>query len=83
MQETQTTIPWKPSRQQVLAAEGKTVRDVIAAPSDGSFFAGINPGLYTLRWVITSRARETGFGPRFSGRALLIASSHPSTKRNC
>ncbi|HZE68750.1 MAG TPA: G/U mismatch-specific DNA glycosylase [Pyrinomonadaceae bacterium] len=46
MQETQTTIPWKPSRQQVLAAEGKTVRDVIAAHLM-VLFCGINPGLYT------------------------------------
>ena len=40
------TIPWKPSRQQVLSAEGKTVRDVIAAHLM-VLFCGINPGLYT------------------------------------
>lgn len=38
--------PWKPTRQQLLAAEGKTVRDVIA-PGLRVLFCGINPGLYT------------------------------------
>jgi double-stranded uracil-DNA glycosylase len=38
--------PWKPTRQQLLDAEGKTVRDVIA-PRLAVLFCGINPGLYT------------------------------------
>jgi TDG/mug DNA glycosylase family protein len=38
--------PWKPTPAQVLAAEGKTVRDVIA-PNLLVLFCGINPGLYT------------------------------------
>ena len=38
--------PWKPTRQQLLDAEGKTVRDVIA-PGLSVLFSGINPGLYT------------------------------------
>ena len=40
------TQPWKPTREQILAAEGKTVRDVIA-PNLRVLFCGINPGLYT------------------------------------
>ena len=40
------TKPWKPTRAQILAAEGKTVRDVIA-PGLQILFCGINPGLYT------------------------------------
>lgn len=40
------TKPWKPTREQLLAAEGKTVRDVIA-PGLEILFCGINPGLYT------------------------------------
>jgi TDG/mug DNA glycosylase family protein len=40
------TKPWKPTREQLLAATGKTVRDVIA-PNLRVLFAGINPGLYT------------------------------------
>jgi double-stranded uracil-DNA glycosylase len=40
------TQPWKPTRQQLLAAEGKTVRDVIARRLR-VLFCGINPGLYT------------------------------------
>jgi double-stranded uracil-DNA glycosylase len=38
--------PWKPTKQQLLAAKDKTVRDVIA-PGLGVLFCGINPGLYT------------------------------------
>ena len=38
--------PWKPTKQQLLEAEHKTVRDVIA-PGLQVLFCGINPGLYT------------------------------------
>jgi len=38
--------PWKPTKQQLLAAAGKTVPDVIA-PGLRVLFCGINPGLYT------------------------------------
>lgn len=37
---------WKPTKQQLLAARDKTVRDVIA-PGLRVLFSGINPGLYT------------------------------------
>jgi TDG/mug DNA glycosylase family protein len=37
---------WKPTKEQIAAAEGKTVRDVIA-PNLRVLFCGINPGLYT------------------------------------
>lgn len=40
------TKPWKPTREQLLAATDKTVRDVIA-PNLRVLFCGINPGLYT------------------------------------
>jgi double-stranded uracil-DNA glycosylase len=40
------TKAWKPTREQILAAEGKSVRDVIA-PGLQVLFCGINPGLYT------------------------------------
>lgn len=38
--------PWKPSKEQLITAEGKTVRDVIS-PGLRVLFCGINPGLYT------------------------------------
>lgn len=38
--------PWKPTKEQLRAAEGKTVKDVIA-PNLRVLFCGINPGLYT------------------------------------
>ncbi|HSB29262.1 MAG TPA: G/U mismatch-specific DNA glycosylase [Pyrinomonadaceae bacterium] len=40
------TKPWKPTKEQLLAATSKTVRDVIA-PDLLVLFCGINPGLYT------------------------------------
>jgi double-stranded uracil-DNA glycosylase len=40
------TRPWKPTKEQLLAATEKTVRDVIA-PNLRVLFCGINPGLYT------------------------------------
>src|SRR5256886_2446246 len=38
--------PFKPTKQQLIDAAGKTVRDVIA-PKLRVLFCGINPGLYT------------------------------------
>jgi double-stranded uracil-DNA glycosylase len=38
--------PWKPTKEQLLAATNKGVRDVIA-PDLAVLFCGINPGLYT------------------------------------
>lgn len=40
------TTPWKPTKEQLLAAVDKTVADVIA-PGLLVLFCGINPGLYT------------------------------------
>lgn len=40
------TKAWKPTKEQLLAATEKTVRDVIA-PDLRVLFCGINPGLYT------------------------------------
>lgn len=39
-------IPWRPTRQQLEAAEGLTIGDVIA-PGLAVLFCGINPGLYS------------------------------------
>jgi double-stranded uracil-DNA glycosylase len=44
--QTATQQPFKPTRQQLIEAEGKTVRDVIG-PGLRVLFCGINPGLYT------------------------------------
>lgn len=40
------TVPWKPTKAQLLAAHDKTVSDVIA-PNLQVLFCGINPGLYS------------------------------------
>jgi TDG/mug DNA glycosylase family protein len=39
-------IPWRPTREQIAAAEGKRVPDVIADQL-AVLFCGINPGLYS------------------------------------
>src|SRR4030081_601388 len=44
--QTTTPQPFKPTKQQLIDAEGKTVRDVIG-PGLRVLFCGINPGLYT------------------------------------
>ena len=44
--QTPAEQPFKPTKQQLLDAEGKTVRDVIG-PGLRVLFCGINPGLYT------------------------------------
>ena len=44
--ETESPRPFKPTKQQLIEAEGKTVPDVIA-PGLRVLFCGINPGLYT------------------------------------
>lgn len=38
--------PWRPTKEQIAAAEGKLVADVIAPDLD-VLFCGINPGLYS------------------------------------
>jgi len=40
------STPFKPTKEQLIAAAGKTVPDVIA-PNLAVLFCGINPGLYT------------------------------------
>jgi TDG/mug DNA glycosylase family protein len=64
--------PWKPTKEQIAAAAGKTLPDVIA-PGLRVLFVGINPGLYTAAighhfgrpgnrfWPVLHRA---GFTPR-------------------
>src|SRR5436853_5722146 len=44
--ETASDQPFKPTKQQLIEAGGKTVRDVIG-PGLSVLFCGINPGLYT------------------------------------
>ncbi len=38
--------PWKPTREQLMAADGKTIKDILAPELD-VLFVGINPGLYS------------------------------------
>jgi TDG/mug DNA glycosylase family protein len=75
--------PWKPTREQLVAANGKSIPDLIA-PNLKVLFCGINPGLYSAAvrhhfarpgnrfWPTLHRA---GFTPRqlspFEERELL------------
>jgi TDG/mug DNA glycosylase family protein len=43
---TRNLKPWKPTKEQLVAASGKTVPDVIG-PGLRLLFVGINPGLYS------------------------------------
>jgi len=43
---TQSRTPWRPTREEIAAAQGGRVRDV-AAPDLDVLFCGINPGLYS------------------------------------
>ena len=43
---TARSEPWKPTKQQLVAAAGSRVRDLIA-PDLAVLFCGINPGLYS------------------------------------
>jgi len=44
--ESMMDTPWRPTRAQLLAADGKTIPDIIA-PNLKVLFCGINPGLYS------------------------------------
>lgn len=44
--EAMSSTPWRPTRDQIRAARGKSVPDVIG-PNLGVLFVGINPGLYS------------------------------------
>jgi TDG/mug DNA glycosylase family protein len=46
LKSNRSNVVWKPTREQIADAAGKTVRDVIA-PDLRVLFCGINPGLYT------------------------------------
>jgi len=46
MPRPRTNEPWRPTREQIAAAENATVPDVIA-PNLRLLFSGINPGLYS------------------------------------
>ena len=50
--------PWKPTKEQLLAATEKTVEDVIA-PNLRVLFCGINPGLYTA--AVDEGLNDTAF----------------------
>ena len=67
----------KPSKEELVAARGKTVPDLITANLH-VLFCGINPGLYSGLSAITLRGRATGSGRYCTLRDSPTDSFRPS-----
>jgi TDG/mug DNA glycosylase family protein len=71
---------WKPSREEVAAAYGKTIRDVIA-PDLKVLFVGINPGLYSGATGDHFARPGNRFWPALHASGFTPRLLHPSEKR--
>src|SRR6185503_5251785 len=80
MKNRAATSSGKPSRAELLASEGKGLRDVIA-PGLKVLFVGINPGLYTA-WSGHHFARPGNrFWPTLHAAGFSARLLHPSEQR--
>lgn len=70
----------KPSREDLLAAAGKTIPDVIA-PGLKVLFCGINPGLYSGATGHHFARPGNRFWPALHGAGFTARVLHPSEKR--
>src|SRR6266705_5535066 len=70
-------LPFKPTRQQLAEAKGKTVPDVIA-PNLRMLFAGINPGLYTAAVGHHFARPGNRFWPALHQSGFTARQLHPS-----
>jgi double-stranded uracil-DNA glycosylase len=73
-------IPFKPSRADLLAAQDKTVRDVIA-PGLRVLFCGINPGLYSGATGHHFARPGNRFWPTLHQAGFTPRLLHPSEER--
>jgi TDG/mug DNA glycosylase family protein len=64
--------PWRPTRAQLEAARGKTIKDLIR-PGLDVLFVGINPGLYTAAIAHHFGRPGNRFWPALSASGLLNA----------
>src|SRR5678809_1617973 len=71
---------WKPTKEQLLAATQKTVRDVIA-PDLKVLFCGINPGLYSAATGHHFARPGNRFWPALHAAGLTPRLLHPSEER--
>ena len=76
------TGPTKPTRADLLAAQDKTIRDVIA-PGLRVLFCGINPGLYSGATGYHFARPATASGRRSIRQALHRACCIPASSVNC
>jgi len=75
-----STLPSKPSRAELLAAQNKTVRDVIA-PGLRVLFCGINPGLYSGATGHHFARPGNRFWPTLHQAGFTPRLLHPSEER--
>ena len=73
-------IPYKPSRADLLAAQNKTIRDVIA-PGLRVLFCGINPGLYSGATGHHFARPGNRFWPTLHQSGFTPRLLHPSEER--
>ena len=76
----QSTLPSKPTRAELLAAQNKTVRDVIA-PGLRVLFCGINPGLYSGATGHHFARPGNRFWPTLYQAGFTLRLLHPSEER--
>lgn len=72
--------PYKPTRADLLAAQGKTIRDVIA-PGLDVLFCGINPGLYSGATGHHFARPGNRFWPTLHRAGFTPRQLHPSEER--
>jgi TDG/mug DNA glycosylase family protein len=72
--------PFKPTREELLAAKNKTIRDVIA-PGLGVLFCGINPGLYSGATGHHFARPGNRFWPTLHQAGFTPRLLHPSEER--
>jgi TDG/mug DNA glycosylase family protein len=73
-------IPYKPSRADLLAAQDKTIRDVLA-PGLSVLFCGINPGLYSGATGHHFARPGNRFWPTLHQAGFTPRLLHPSEER--
>lgn len=73
-------VPYKPSRADLLAAQDKTIRDVIA-PGLRVLFCGINPGLYSGATGHHFARPGNRFWPTLHQAGFTPRQLHPSEER--
>ena len=74
------TAPYRPTRAELAAAAGRTIRDVIA-PRLRVLFCGINPGLYSAATGHHFARPGNRFWPALHGAGFSERLLHPSEER--